>query len=65
MGNRRANKPCPCGSGHKYKRCCKPKDWVEWRDGPRPEPPKPMSRADRARLAAFRASAGLWVMGSR
>lgn len=27
------NDPCPCGSGKKYKKCCKPKDDAALRDG--------------------------------
>jgi hypothetical protein len=26
MAKIRSNDPCPCGSGKKYKRCCKPRD---------------------------------------
>lgn len=35
------NKPCGCGSGKKYKKCCRHADWPEWRDGPKPQPPEP------------------------
>jgi len=50
------NKPCPCGSGKKYKKCCYSKD-VEEQNAKRYPERKPMTDEERKkfnlRMAAY------------